>query len=297
MSSGLKPYISVVLPTYNRARLIAGSVFSVLGQSFGDLELVIVDDGSTDDTATVVAGFADPRVRYIRRERNGGVAAARNTGVQVARGQYLAFQDSDDEWLPAKLELQLADLKGADGHTMAVCGLSRDMRSPGSSERAGILAYPRLPSDWAHGLDHRGVLECMRAYTQTWLVPRQAVLDTGGFDERFRIWDDWDLLIRLTQRLAVRTRTEPLVNSGRSQDSLSLDGTRFEHDLGLLLDKYAIHLQDYRRAHSLMRLQYAYWLERSGHIPEARTQLLATLRLRPWWPTPWRRLFRQAFMA
>src|SRR5687768_5045704 len=118
------PAVSVILPTYNRASLLTRSAGSVLAQSFSDLELIVVDDGSTEDVANAVAGLADPRVVYLRRDVRGGPAAARNSGVSRARGSYVAFQDSDDEWLLDKLQAQLAALERSS-HQMAVCGVLR----------------------------------------------------------------------------------------------------------------------------------------------------------------------------
>src|SRR5215207_4189569 len=102
------PAVSVVLPTYNRAPLLGRSIRSVLGQSYGDFELLVIDDGSTDGTAGVVAAFGDPRVRYVPLARNTGAGAARNVGIRMSRGRFMAFQDSDDEWLPSKLAKQLS---------------------------------------------------------------------------------------------------------------------------------------------------------------------------------------------
>ena len=98
--------ISVVLPTYNRARCLSRSINSVLNQTFSNLELIIVDDGSTDNTRELVESFSDPRIRYIYQE-NAGACAARNHGINEALGTYIAFQDSDDEWRKDKLEIQL----------------------------------------------------------------------------------------------------------------------------------------------------------------------------------------------
>lgn len=89
---------SVIIPTYNRANVIGRAIKSVLAQSFDNLELLIVDDGSTDNTVNAIAGFADKRIRYIKHEHNKGQNFARNTGVMAATGQYVAFLDSDDEW-------------------------------------------------------------------------------------------------------------------------------------------------------------------------------------------------------
>src|SRR5438105_1920243 len=97
------PVVSVVLPTYNLAQLLPRAMQSVLDQSFRELELIVVDDGSTDATVDVVQAFQDPRVRLVRLPENRGVGPARNAGIAVARAPYIAFQDHDDLWLPEKL--------------------------------------------------------------------------------------------------------------------------------------------------------------------------------------------------
>ena len=99
--------VSVILPVYNRSGSLADSMRSVLSQSYRDLELIVVDDASTEDLRPIVDSVNDPRVRYIRRERNGGASAARNTGLAAAQGRFIGFQDSDDLWLPNKLQLQM----------------------------------------------------------------------------------------------------------------------------------------------------------------------------------------------
>lgn len=99
--------VSVITPTYNCGRFIAETIRSVISQSYADWEMIIVDDMSTDDTREVVERFNDPRIRYIRLERNSGAAVARNRALREARGSWIAFLDSDDLWLPEKLERQL----------------------------------------------------------------------------------------------------------------------------------------------------------------------------------------------
>ncbi|MEO7634184.1 MAG: glycosyltransferase family 2 protein [Sphingomicrobium sp.] len=105
------PRISVILPVHNRERCVAAAIDSVLAQNFADFELVVVDDGSSDSSAAVVAGFADPRVRLIRLARNGGGNAARNAGIRAARAPLIAFLDSDDAFLPDKLSAVVAEFE------------------------------------------------------------------------------------------------------------------------------------------------------------------------------------------
>src|SRR3989344_2456358 len=101
--------ISIIIPTYNRAKLLRRAIESVLKQTFQDFELLVVDDGSTDNTNEVVMEYAskDKRVFYISQENSGGASRPKNTGIKTARGEYIAILDSDDEWMQNKLEVQL----------------------------------------------------------------------------------------------------------------------------------------------------------------------------------------------
>ena len=101
------PLVTVIIPTYNRANQISRAIHSVQAQSYKHWELLIVDDASNDDTAKIISNIADSRIQYIRHETNQGAAAARNTALAQAKGEYIAFLDSDDEWIPAKLEKQV----------------------------------------------------------------------------------------------------------------------------------------------------------------------------------------------
>lgn len=289
--TGEPPLVSVVLPTLDRSRWLPRSIGSVLRQTWNDLELIVVDDGSTEDIAALVNGYGDPRVRYVRHDRNLGVAAARNTGVEAARGRYIAFQDSDDEWLLGKLEAQLADLQPLDGTRMALCGVLRMIGDATRGDRR-VLTYPRTPTDWSHGVDPRIVLASAVAYTQSWLVPKTALLAAGGFDTRLRVWDDWDLLIRLSKQVAIRARLEPLVVSARSDRSLSDDPARFAHDLPVILNKYADDLRTRPVDHASLRKLLATWLYRAKRWPEARAAAWESICLRPAQSAAWSLLAR-----
>ena len=136
--------VSVIVPTYNRADLIPYAINSVLGQTMSDWELIVVDDGSTDDTAVVVKRYRDDRVRYIRQE-NAGVSAARNRGVANARGEYLCFLDSDDELLPQKLAQQASYLDAHPSIGLVASGhLVIDRQGQPLAQVAPWRSYPRL---------------------------------------------------------------------------------------------------------------------------------------------------------
>lgn len=101
------PKVSVIIAAYNRAHLIGRALRTVLEQTYNDFEVIIVDDASTDNTENVIKSFDDARIKYIRHDKNKGAAAAWNTGIRASKGEYIAFQDSDDEWAEDKLEKQM----------------------------------------------------------------------------------------------------------------------------------------------------------------------------------------------
>lgn len=182
--------VSVIIPTHNRAALVGRAVRSALHQSHRDLEVIVVDDGSTDDTPSVIAGFADTRVRYIVHTMNKGGGAARNSGIEAADGEYIAFLDSDDEWLPDKLERQIAAFQQSDAAVAAIyTGFA-------VIDAAGRVTAVRIPR-------HRGVilseLWCANIVrtVSTVVVRRAALRRVGGFDPTLPACQDWDLWLRL----------------------------------------------------------------------------------------------------
>lgn len=189
------PMVSVVLPTYNRAHCLPDAIDSVLGQAMDDLELIVVDDGSTDGTREAVT-TRDPRVRYVRQS-NQGVSAARNHGVRLARGPWIAFIDSDDEWLPHKLHRQLSELRcfpEAEVHApnLQLCmsdGRAIDLFT--LRDHRELTRRPRLVGR-PLGL---ALASCFML--QGVLVRRGACLTAGLFDTRMPLYEDLDFLTRL----------------------------------------------------------------------------------------------------
>lgn len=153
-----QPLVSIITPTYNRAALLPRSMESVLSQDFADLELIVVDDGSTDRTPQVVAQFADPRLRYIRFAENRGIGAARHAGVEASQGDLIAFNDSDDVWLPGKLAYQVA-LFQRHPDVDVIFGDYRNIHMERGTEESGfaqtaqglqaLAVHPLEPEVWA----------------------------------------------------------------------------------------------------------------------------------------------------
>jgi len=203
--------VSVILPTYNRATLLARSIGSVLAQTDGDLELIVVDDGSEDDSASVVAGFADPRVRYVKLRQNRGLPAARNAGIVEARGAYVAYQDSDDEWHAEKLARQRRALDAHPDAAVVYCDMHR-IRADGR------VFYHRSPS-----IVRGRIVDPDTRYWQSYMLAmqpvlmRRACLEDLRFDERLIRFEDLDLHLRLAQRHEFVHMAEPLVSYHETQ--------------------------------------------------------------------------------
>ncbi|HQZ82453.1 MAG TPA: glycosyltransferase family A protein [Pyrinomonadaceae bacterium] len=189
--------VSVIIPTYNYGRFIGEAIESVLAQTCPPAEIIVVDDGSTDGTAEVVAAFGD-RVRYIRQE-NSGVSAARNRGVASSSGEFIAFLDADDIWEPTKLEKQLAKFAEDRGIGLVHCG----MREFDSETGATIATH----LDGLEGSVWRELIlwegPTIIGPGGTIVVSRQALDEVGGFDTRLKNGEDWEFCVRVARRFKV----------------------------------------------------------------------------------------------
>jgi teichuronic acid biosynthesis glycosyltransferase TuaG len=196
-----RPLVSVVIPAYNSARYIAESIRSVQEQIYSNWELVVVDDGSTDETAGIVRDFSrtDARVKYVFQE-NGGQASARNTGIRDSRGDLIAFLDSDDLWFPEKLELQTAKLEeaGADVVFSDVVILYEG----GEEENV----FFKIPFGRRVGAEMFGLLLETNGIPMASVLARRESLEIAGlFDEdrKYQNCEDYELWIKLARKGAV----------------------------------------------------------------------------------------------
>lgn len=197
------PLVSAVIPTHNRARVIERALRSALRQSGVSIEVVIVDDASTDETQHVVGSLHDDRLRYHRLERNLGPAVARNVGMSLARGDYVAYLDSDDEWTV--------------NHVADAVALLREHRAQGLFgsfvlDRGGVVS-PYLCKSWDPGHSMAEyILGAGRgdARTSTFVFER-AALQRVSFDEQLSKHEDWDLAIRFSRSYRLLLRPEPSV--------------------------------------------------------------------------------------
>jgi len=187
-----RPMVSVIIPTFNRFDLLPRAVRSVLGQTFSDLELIIVDDGSRDKTPKIVEKFKvrDNRVRYIRLRENQGGPRARNIGIKAARGKYIALLDDDDQWLSKKLEWQVEKFHRLSKKVGVVYGGYRKIFV--DQEREDQIIRPR-----AKGEIFQELLRGCPIGSPTNLIRRDCFDRIGLFDVKLKSCQDWDLWLRI----------------------------------------------------------------------------------------------------
>lgn len=211
------PAVSVVVPTHDRAATLPRLLATVLRQSWTDLELIVVDDGSSDETSAVLAACTDPRLRTVRHERPRGVASARNSGTQVARGRYVAWCDDDDVWAPDKLALQLAALDATPGarwcnggaaHVDADLHLLRSRPCPDRSTIALDLLRVNLVTGGGSGV----------------VAERALALSVGGFAPTLSMYADWEMWARLAQAAPLAVVDLPLVGYVQTAGGMSREG-------------------------------------------------------------------------
>jgi len=233
--------ISVIIPTYNRKEKLPRCIGSVLGQSYRNIEVLVVDDASADGTEELFRDISDPRLRYLRYETNRGACYARNYGAEHACGELLAFQDSDDVWHPDKLKKQYEYLL-SEGADLCFCGMNR------MSERGSRFYYPVHPFHKEHALEE--FLAENRASTQTMLM-YQAVWERLRFDENIRRYQDWDFGIRAAERFSLCYLPEALVESAVGDDSISARVKSYPHLL-YLHDKHEELYRQYPGSEAVM---------------------------------------------
>lgn len=222
MLSTIETRVSVLIPTYNRATLLGRALRSVFAQTFREFEIHVIDDGSTDDSPAVVASFADARLHYHPLPHCGQLTRLRNHSIQLARGEFVAFLDSDDEWAAEKLSRQVEYL---DGHPDRVfcCAEVERIRADGHS-RGGI--YRKLVGrDGVYEVSPSQMLKSLLAsqiliYPTTAMVRRAALLDIGGFDERLRSGDS-ECFFRLAHAYPGALLLQPLAKIHTHDDNVS----------------------------------------------------------------------------
>ena len=224
--------VSVVIPAHNYAHYLPQAIASVLAQTHGALELIIVDDGSTDDTRAVVAAIADPRLRYVWQE-NAGLSASRNTGIREARFRFVAFLDADDRWEPGLLAAVLQQFAVLPGDFAAVATGTVRMNAEGK-----IRTVPDYTAESTGELTTRDFCLRNRPLSSSVVVQRHVFADGGGFDTELRSSEDRDMWIRLTARgHRFYFLAQPLAVIRRHPQNMSKNATRMKQNSARVLQQ------------------------------------------------------------
>jgi glycosyltransferase involved in cell wall biosynthesis len=225
----MRPAVSIIIPTHNYARFLSEAVESVLGQTFSDFELIIVDDGSTDDTADVVNTFLrDQRVRYIHQDKR-GPSAARNAGIRAARGEFIALLDADDVWLPSKIEKQLR-LIGESADVGLVYCLAENVDEKGE-------ALPHVPMPHMEQAAYKDLLYFPLTLPSCVLTRKRIFDEVGLFDETLTSIEDTNMWIRILRYHKSAYVNEVLVKIRKHMKSSQTDLANMERNLLLHVQK------------------------------------------------------------
>jgi glycosyltransferase involved in cell wall biosynthesis len=226
------PSVSVVIPTHDRRDLAMATIRSALGQRGVDVEVIVVDDASSDGTDEAVRSLSESDVRLVRHDRRSGVAAARNTGIAAAHEEWIALLDDDDLWSPNKVRSQLdaADAAGCDWVYAGVVEIDGDGRYLGGDA-------PPSPDTLVATIAKRNL---MPAGCSNVMIRSRLLVRTGGFEPRLRHLADWDLWLRLVRYAFPACASEPLVAYRVHPAQASMDTTGMLEEARMLEERYDV---------------------------------------------------------
>jgi glycosyltransferase involved in cell wall biosynthesis len=253
MSMDSMPTVSIVVPTYNRPALLKKAIQSILAQTFQDFEVIVVDDGLKERAQSVIESFNDSRIKYIAHLEERGGSAARNTGIKATQGEFTAFLDDDDEWLPEKLTIQMLEFK----NTLEDVGFC-------FSGVENILKDKILMTHVPSGIDnyHIRALSYLKGFLTVTLIIKRKVFDVVGFfDEKFPSHQEADLMIRITEKFKGLGIDKPLVKVNMISSSNQV-GQNIEKSIAgreLILEKYRSEFSKLPHAYGMHYFQLGLW--------------------------------------
>jgi glycosyltransferase involved in cell wall biosynthesis len=276
------PEVSVIIPTYNSAHFLPEAIDSVLAQTFRDYELIIVDDGSTDDTEEVVKRYGD-KIKYLRQE-NRGPGPAKNTGIKNSRGPLIATLDADDKWLLDKLEVQVEYMRSHPQIGLVYGNVS-------TFDDRGVIteAYDGTHRKVYQGEVFDQLLLQNFISSITIMVRRESLEKVGMFPEDVMISEDWHLWLRIAKEYPIGYIDRPLALYRWQTQSLTWDYAKSYPDRIKVLEKIIGLYPDYlahrkglvRQARSKMMMRYGYALFSSGDYAQAREKLINSIQTKP----------------
>ena len=298
------PSVSVVIPTYNRLKSLPRALESVLRQTFEDIEVIVVDDCSTDGTWEYLSAMRDPRLRIIRHETNKGGGAARNTGIAAAKAELVAFQDSDDEWLVTKLATQIEEYRRVNDPEYGAIYCAKITNGEGKFGVYGprevqympLSSYKKTSGDISRELVRRAMIS-----TQTLMARKDLLVQIGGFDETLKLGQDWDMTTRLSRITKFLFVDKPLALCFTSLDSISKVKTNQAVARKKMLEKHFDLISQDRALHASYLTEIARVYQRVGCWRQSLPWAMKALRVYPFdrraWPALMLGGFKSLFSA
>lgn len=268
------PTVSVIIPTFNRRNTVLRSIASVQKQDYHNYEIIVVDDASSDGTEKLFAGLRDRKIKYIRHQKNKGGAEARNTGIHAAKGEFIAFLDSDDEWTFDKLSKQIQIISESPEKIGAIYSgvIVRSWKNDIIPSQNPLYSGDILSELYARN--------CVGPLSSV-IVKRDVFKECGMFDSRMPSCQDWDLCIRIAQKYHFECVKEPLVNYHLGKKSITKDMAAKAIGHKLILKKYEENICNNRSAYGRQLLTIGHYLCRAGQIGNGRRELLKAVRHNP----------------
>ena len=269
--------VSIVVPTYNRASLLPRCIQSVLEQTYCDFELIIVDDGSTDNTASIVSQFNDPRILYLQQKENMGAQRARNIGIKAAQSELIAFQESDDEWFPENLEKKVDLMRRAPQNIGVIYSQFYKIHKGGEKVLWPPKNIRKLSGNLLEELSRGNFITDQAA-----VVRKTVFSDVGLFDESLPGMQEWDMWLRVAQKYDFLFIKEPLLITYYTDNSITSHSEWRLRGREIIFNK---HSKIFRRYPRILAM-HAYTIGNAralrGNIKMARTYLGIAFRIRPW---------------
>ncbi len=268
------PTVSVIIPTYNRAHVLGRSIQSVLNQTFQDFELIIVDDGSTDDTEKIVKNLSNEKVKYTKLQKNQGAGVARNIGIRLAKGDYIAILDDDDEWMPERLEKQMKVFSTAPMEVGVV--YTRYIKYDSLGDYIPPLKVAKKEGDL-----FKQLLFELHVQWQSSLIKRECFNKVGLISESMLYARDWEFLLRISQHYQFLYIDEPLAIIYEQPEDRFSKQERLIVDLQRILKMYFSQIKQDRRVLAKYYFRIAYFSCSVGKIGQGRCYYLKSLRAYP----------------
>lgn len=238
-------YVSVIIPTYNREQTIYSSIMSVLNQTHKNLEIIVIDDCSIDRTEKIVKNIKDERIRYIKLEKNSGANFARNRGIELAKYDLIAFQDSDDKWHKDKLKKQL-DFMLKKGYEMIGCSYNQYINDK----------FNKIIPDFEIRKNYLEILLKQNFLSTQTLLGYKYIYINEKFDEKLSRLQDWDFVLRACKKYKVGFIKEALVDVYVQNDSISKDDYKLLKALKRMAYKYKLDYSDKEKAKKYRSLYF-----------------------------------------